>query len=49
MILKFLQMFLVYIVCIFAVEELIFPVRPGSQEMIEQGRIQYQVNNSSFR
>lgn len=43
MIPQIIQMFLVYVVCIFAFEELIFAEGQGNQEMMEHGRIQYQV------
>lgn len=41
---QIIQMLLVYVVCIFAFEELIFAEGQGNQEMIEHGRIQYQVS-----
>lgn len=43
---QIIQLFLIYIVCISAFEELIFAEGQGSAEMVEHGRIQYQVDIS---
>lgn len=45
MTLQIMQLFFMYIVCISAFEELIFAEGQGSVEMIEHGRIQYQVRD----
>lgn len=48
MTLGILQVLLGYLVCIFAFEELIFTEGQTRHEMIDQGRIQYQVCSQPF-